>query len=92
MSIRHTLVGAAALAVVTLSAQPLWAQASNGQGVRAGAAKVDITPAPGELPKNYEGVHDRIHSRAIVVENGTTGAVLITVDVGGLSDDTWRNV
>lgn len=92
MSIRHTLVGAAALAIVTLSAQPLWAQTSKGQGLRAGAAKVDITPAAGELPKNYEGVHDRIHSRAIVVENGTTGAVLITIDAGGLSEDTWSNV
>ena len=92
MSMRHTLVGAAVLALITLSAHPVWAQASGSQGLKAGAAKVDITPAPTELPKTYEGIHDRIHSRAIVVENGTTGAVLITVDVGGLSDDTWRNV
>ena len=91
MRTRHTLVSVALLAI-TLSAHPLWAQSSKTAGLRAGAAKVDITPAPGELPKTYEGVHDRIHSRAIVVENGTTGAVLITVDVGGLSDDTWRNV
>ena len=92
MRMRHTLVGACALAVIALSAHPLRAQATKSAGLRAGAAKVDITPTATDLPKNYEGVHDRIHSRAIVVENGTTGAVLITVDVGGLSDDTWRNV
>ena len=92
MRMRHTLVGASALAVIALSAHPLWAQATKSGGLRAGAAKVDITPTANELPRTYEGVHDRIHSRAIAVENGTTGAVLITVDVGGLSDDTWRNV
>ena len=92
MRLRHTLVGACALAVIALSAHPLRAQATKSAGLRAGAAKVDITPTAKDLPKTYEGVHDRIHSRAIVVENGTTGAVLITVDVGGLSDDTWRNV
>lgn len=85
------------LVVITLAAAALlpgaaWAQPADGPLLKAGAARVDITPAPNELPPTYEGVHDRIYSRAIVVENGTTGAALITVDVGGISDDTWRNV
>jgi hypothetical protein len=67
-----------------------FAQAS-GQ-LKAGAAKVDITPAQSELPKNYEGIHDRIHSRAIVIDNGTTIAALITVDAGAIPDQTWQTV
>ena len=27
--------------------------------LRVGAAKVDVTPAPNELPKNYDGILDR---------------------------------
>src|SRR5690242_5822822 len=59
---------------------------------RVGAAKVDVTPAESELPKNIEGIHDRLHSRAIVVDNGTTSAAMITLDAGGLSDPLWQAV
>jgi neutral ceramidase len=91
MNMRYLLVGAACLLAV--AAGPIAsAQTTSGSGIKAGAAKVDITPAPNELPKNYLGVNDRIYSRAIFVDNGKTGAVLITVDVGALSDETWTNV
>ena len=46
---------------------------------RVGAAKVDITPAPNELPKSYLGVLDHVYSRAIVIDNGRTSAALITI-------------
>lgn len=90
MKMRRMLV--VTLLVGGLLPAAAWAQAAAGPVLKAGAAKVDITPAPNELPPTYEGIHDRIYSRAIVVDNGKTGAVLITVDVGGLSDDTWKNV
>src|SRR6185369_17196760 len=48
--------------------------------LRVGAAKVDVTPAPADLPKNYDGILDHIYSRAIVIDNGTASAALITVD------------
>ena len=38
--------------------------------LRVGAAKVDVTPAEGELPKNSRGVLDRLYARAIVLESG----------------------
>ena len=60
--------------------------------LRAGAAKVDVTPAQGDLPKNYEGIHDRLYSRAIVLETGNASAALITVDAGGVPDQVWQNV
>jgi hypothetical protein len=59
---------------------------------KAGAAKVDVTPLEGELPKNIEGIHDRLYSRAIVVDNGVTSAVLITVDTGVISEPVWKNL
>jgi neutral ceramidase len=62
------------------------------QTLRVGAAKVDVTPAQSELPKNYEGIHDHIHSRAIVIDNGTANAALITVDAGSIPDPIWQAV
>jgi hypothetical protein len=60
--------------------------------LRVGAAKVDVTPAPNELPKNYDGILDHIYSRAIVIDNGSTTAALITVDAGGVPDAVWQAV
>ncbi len=59
---------------------------------RAGAARVDITPLESELPKNIEGILDRLYSRAIVVENGVASAALVTVDTGIIFEQTWKNV
>ncbi len=78
----------ASLLVVVLAGSAL-AQTS---ALRVGAAKVDITPAQSELPKNYEGVHDHIHSRAIVIDNGGSSAALISVDAGSMPDPIWQAV
>ena len=68
------------------------AQVAKPGPLRVGAAKIDITPAQSELPKQYLGVLDRVYSRAIVIENGTTSAALITVDVISLSDAISKRV
>jgi len=60
--------------------------------LRVGAAKVDITPAADALPRNYLGILDHIHSRAIVIDNGSTTAALITVDAGSMPDNVWQAV
>jgi neutral ceramidase len=57
---------------------------------RVGAAKVDITPAP--LPKNSEGILDPIYARAIVIDNGTSSAVLFSADTGMLGEQVWKTV
>lgn len=62
------------------------AQAAKTGPLRVGAARVDVTPGPGDLPKHYLGVLDRVYSRAIVIDNGTTTAALVTVDVIMLSN------
>ena len=57
---------------------------------RAGAAKIDITPA--QLPKNIEGILDHIYARAIVIDNGITRAALVSVDTGMLGEQVWQTV
>jgi hypothetical protein len=58
--------------------------------LRAGAARVDITPAQSELTKNSRGILDRLYARAIVLENGVSTAALITIDAGAVPDAVWR--
>src|SRR5579872_1298295 len=67
-------------------------QGAVAQTFRAGAAKVDVTPAATALPKNYEGIFDHLYSRAIVLESGASTAALITVDAGAMPDPVWRSV
>jgi hypothetical protein len=70
--------------LLTLSAQPLWATEAN--GLRVGAAKVDITPA--NLTNlnpmgggTFAGVHDPIFARVLIVDNGRTTAALVSLDL-----------
>jgi len=60
--------------------------------LRAGAARVDYTPAPDKLARNYTGVLDQIYVRAIAMDNGSTRAALVTLDAGGVSTDLYRRV
>ena len=80
----------AALAIVvgaclngTLSGQP----AQDGR-LRVGAARVDITPAPPEGNK----IRDRLYASAIVIDNGTTRAVLIGADQISFGEAVWADV
>ena len=60
--------------------------------LRVGAAKVDVTPSPNELPKNGFGVLDHLYARAIVLDNGAATAALVTVDAGGIPEPLWQTV
>jgi len=60
--------------------------------LRAGAAKVDVTPAESDLPKNYQGILDRLYSRSIVLDNGSMTAALISVDAGSIPEPIWQSV
>jgi hypothetical protein len=79
------------LTLAATPSRPLTAQgAAASATLRAGAAKVDVTPT--ELPRNTIGIHDRLYARAIVLESGGASAALITVDAGSISDATWQAV
>ena len=69
-----------------------FAQAASAGSLRVGAAKVDVTPTQGELPKNILRILDHLYARTIVLDNGQTSAALITVDTGVLSEETWQAV
>jgi len=60
--------------------------------LKVGASKVDVTPAQNELPQQYKGVLDKIYARAIVLDNGTTSAALITLDAGAVPTELWQKV
>lgn len=89
MKVRWAMV----LIVLTLCApHDVEAQAPAASPLRVGAAKVDVTPAEGELPKNSFGVLDRLYARAIVLESGPATAALVTVDAGAIPDAIWQAV
>ena len=73
-------------------ALPAFGQAVASGQFRVGAAKVDITPAQAELPKQYLGILDQVYARAIVIDNGHTSAAVITLDAGAVPNDVWSNV
>ena len=58
------------------------AQAPPAGRLRAGAAKVDITP---EGPP--ETIRDRLYARAIYFEDGRSSAAIVTVDAGGVGNE-----
>jgi neutral ceramidase len=75
--------------LVLLFSCVVFAQSST-SSFKVGAAKTDITPT--QLPRNSEGILDHIFVRAIVIDNGTTRAALISADSGMLGEQVWRTV
>ena len=47
---------------------------------KAGAAKVDVTPAENQLGRNSYGILDRTHFRVVLFTNGTNIAGFANVD------------
>jgi neutral ceramidase len=69
--------------------------------LRAGAAKVDITPAPdaalpmsgyGGRTEGFKAIHDDLSVRAIVVDDGGSQAALIGCEVIGVSHALWEKM
>ncbi len=80
---KNTLTLSAAWVLLSVCA----AYPQNAAGhLRAGAAKVDITPKESELAIPTDSIRDRLFVRAIVVDDGSTCAVLVGLDLGGASN------
>ena len=67
--------------------------------LRAGAAKVDITPAADAAlqmsgyagrTEGFKRVHDDLNVRAIVVDDGAAQAAIISCEIIGLSSSFWE--
>ena len=69
--------------------------------LRAGAARVDITPPAGAAlrlsgyanrTEGFKDIHDRLYVRAVVVDDGTTQAAIVTADLTFVRDNFWEAV
>ena len=84
---RFCLICANAIAGLVLClAMPASAQ------LRVGAGRVDISPDPALLPEPFTSIHDPIFTRAIFIENGSTSALLVNLDLGKISQGLYDKV
>ena len=88
----HSLVALTMLVAAVVPRHAAGQRPESAPSLRVGAARVDVTPAQGELPKNSRGILDRLYARAIVLENGASTAALITVDAGAVPSVLWEAV
>src|SRR5258708_15190411 len=65
---------------------PNQAAAADLGALKAGAARIDITPDANAIPRPYTSILDPLYARAIYLENGHDRAVLLNADVGAIAD------
>jgi len=80
-----------ALGVAALQVPSVCAQTAQGT-LRAGAARVDLTPAANALPPGSQGILDPLNARALVIDNGRARVAMVTVDAGGLPTELWQRL
>jgi neutral ceramidase len=90
MEDRRRPLALALLALVTFTGLGRPASAADVTTLRAGAARVDITPAGDPaFPASGRYAHERLYARAIVLDNGATRVALVGLDLGGIDEDIW---
>ncbi len=76
-------------------------RAADNGSLRAGAAKIDITPASdaalqmsgySSRTAGFKSIHDDLNVRAIVVDDGSTQAAMVSCEVIGLSNALWEKI
>ena len=81
-----------AIPLLLASLTALSAQNAPSGPLRVGAAKIDITPAPDRLPKQFLGILDHVWSRAIFLDNGKNSAVLVSLDAGAVPSQVVTDI
>jgi neutral ceramidase len=91
---KHT--GPLFLCLLSLSLAPISAQEKAGRVLKAGAATSNITPPLGmEIVGNFAPrpiaahVHDELHARCLVLDDGETKLVFVVADTISLARDIW---
>jgi neutral ceramidase len=79
---RYVVATLCSLSLLTAAAETLQSPTTL---LRAGAAKVDITPKPSDLTISTDSIRDPLFARAIVVDDGRTCAALVGLDLGNAS-------
>src|SRR5258706_3398322 len=82
LTIRNSLL----VAAVALPAASTPAFAQN-TGLRAGAARVESTPAVADLPDWFKTVNDKLYVRAVVLDDGASRAVILVADAPTIATD-----
>jgi hypothetical protein len=77
------------------------ALAADQAGLRVGAVRIDITPASdAALPmsgysgrtEGFKAIHDPLHVRTIVIDDGASQAALVACEVIGFSNSLWDEI
>src|SRR5205085_6029890 len=79
-------LGALAGSLLLALSGTLPAQTPAAKHLRAGSAKVDITPKESDLRIQTDSIRDHLFARAIVVDDGSTCGVIVGLDLGGASN------
>jgi len=90
------------LSALILVWAPTGALSAAEQGsLRAGATRVDITPAAdaalvmsgyGSRTEGHKGIHDPLYVRAVVLDDGAGLAAIVTADVIGFPNALWEKI
>jgi len=76
----------AAAAISLLISGSATCQPAGAGRLKAGAARVDITPKESDLLIATDSIRDHLFARAIVVDDGKTCAVIVGLDLGGAAN------
>jgi hypothetical protein len=60
--------------------------------LRAGAARVELTPTKAQLPATGKYEHEKVYVRAIVLDNGVTRAAILGADTSDMYESVWAEV
>ena len=74
-----------ALAVLVCLGQAVETRQAPVSRLRAGAARIEITPKPGDLTIATDSIRDPLFARVVLVDDGSACAVLVGLDLGGAS-------
>lgn len=61
-------------------------------GLMAGAARIDITPDPADLPAPLTSVHDPLYIRTLVVDSDGRRAVVVVVDTPAIEASIYYDL
>jgi hypothetical protein len=79
--------GTCVLAALCVCTSAFGAATERGR-LRAGAARVDITPPINpQYPPSGKYEHEHLYVRSIVLDNGVTRAALLNADLGNMPED-----
>src|SRR5437016_5013203 len=73
------------LVILLLQLPLIQVSAAEVGALKAGAARVEITPDANAIPRPYTSILGPLYARAIYLENGQDRAVLLNADVGAIA-------